>query len=114
MASTSSNRARPSGGPTLATAPPRPYNPALAGEVSERLKEPVSKTGEHAGADQVQPTKEQSLTADGEQAGQNVLALRLALLVQKDPDLAKLIDAWADLPEALKTGIMAMIQGASR
>jgi len=31
-----------------------------------------------------------------------------------DPDLAKLVDAWPSLPEALKTGILAMIDSARR
>ena len=26
-----------------------------------------------------------------------------------DPDLQQVIDAWADLPEAVKTGILAMV-----
>ena len=31
-----------------------------------------------------------------------------------DPDLATIIDAWNDLPDALKAGILAMIRSASR
>jgi hypothetical protein len=29
-----------------------------------------------------------------------------------DPELAKLIDAWADLPQAIRAGIIAMIDAA--
>ena len=32
---------------------------------------------------------------------------------QFEPDLQRLIDAWAALPDALKTGIMAMVSTAS-
>ena len=31
-----------------------------------------------------------------------------------DADLRKVIDAWADLPEAVKTGILAMVDAAGR
>ena len=30
----------------------------------------------------------------------------------KDPDLGAIIDAWPRLPDAIKTGILAIIQGA--
>lgn len=30
----------------------------------------------------------------------------------EDPDLARIIDAWPDLPEAVRVGIMAMVQAA--
>ena len=29
-----------------------------------------------------------------------------------DPDLAKVIDAWADLPEVVKTGMLAMVEAS--
>ena len=29
-----------------------------------------------------------------------------------DPDLQQVIDAWADLPEAVKTGILAMVNAS--
>jgi len=29
-----------------------------------------------------------------------------------DPDLAAVVDAWPDLPEALKAGILAMVKAA--
>jgi hypothetical protein len=31
-----------------------------------------------------------------------------------DPDLAAVVDAWPDLPEAIKAGILAMVRTASR
>jgi len=31
---------------------------------------------------------------------------------QNDPDLARLIDAWPRLPEAIRAGILAMIEAA--
>jgi hypothetical protein len=30
-----------------------------------------------------------------------------------DPDLAAVVDAWPDLPEAIKDGIVAMVKAAS-
>ena len=30
-----------------------------------------------------------------------------------DPDLAAVVEAWPDLPEALKAGILAMVKAAS-
>jgi len=38
------------------------------------------------------------------------LAHNLALLLQKYPDLAGLIEAWPNLPEPVKAGILAMIE----
>ena len=32
----------------------------------------------------------------------------------KDPDLAAVVDAWPDLPEALKAGIVAMVKATAR
>ena len=31
-----------------------------------------------------------------------------------DPDLAAVLDAWPELPEAIKAGIMAMVRAARR
>jgi hypothetical protein len=33
---------------------------------------------------------------------------------QTDLDLARIVDAWPTLPEALKAGILAMVKAASR
>jgi hypothetical protein len=32
---------------------------------------------------------------------------------QADPDLAAVVDAWPELPEAIKAGILAMVKGVS-
>jgi len=36
----------------------------------------------------------------------------LALLSEKSPDLAAIVKAWPDLPEAVKAGIVAMVKAA--
>ncbi|MCP4712794.1 MAG: hypothetical protein GY869_29555 [Planctomycetes bacterium] len=36
----------------------------------------------------------------------------MALLLQKYPDLAGLIEAWPNLPEPVKAGILAMVDAA--
>ena len=38
------------------------------------------------------------------------LASYLALLTEKSPDLAPVVRAWPDLPEAVKAGIPAMVR----
>jgi len=43
---------------------------------------------------------------------ESVLALRLAQTVENHPDLTTLIDAWPDLPQAVRAGIVAMINAA--
>jgi hypothetical protein len=42
------------------------------------------------------------------------LAYSLARETQIDPDLAHLIDAWPELPPAIRTGILAMIDAARK
>jgi len=42
------------------------------------------------------------------------LAQNLALLLQKYPDLAGLIEAWPELPEPVKAGILAMIEASTK
>ena len=42
------------------------------------------------------------------------LALRLAQLTAKHPDLQHLITAWLDLPDAVRAGITAMVQATTR
>jgi hypothetical protein len=38
------------------------------------------------------------------------LAQTLAREIEKDPDLARLIDAWPELPPAFRAGILAMVE----
>ena len=38
------------------------------------------------------------------------LAFCLARLVQQDPELRAVIDAWAELPDAVRAGIVAMVR----
>ena len=45
---------------------------------------------------------------------ETALANTLARESQIDPDLARLIDAWPTLPEAIRAGIIAMIQAARK
>jgi len=40
------------------------------------------------------------------------VAHSVALLIQESPDLQAVIDAWPALPEAIKAGILAMVQAA--
>jgi hypothetical protein len=41
------------------------------------------------------------------------LAYSLAREVEKDPDLALLVERWDSLPEAVRAGIVAMVKAAS-
>ena len=45
---------------------------------------------------------------------EGVLVLCLASLVEQDPDLATVLDAWPALPAAIRAGIVAMVQAAVR
>jgi len=45
---------------------------------------------------------------------ENALAQTLARELEKDPALARLIEAWPRLPEALRAGILAMIDVAGK
>ena len=40
------------------------------------------------------------------------VAFCVALLQQDQPELARLLDAWEDLPDAVKAGILAMVSAA--
>ena len=46
--------------------------------------------------------------------GQLSLAHCLAFLASELPDLATVVDVWADLPEPIRTGIVAMVEGVKR
>ena len=41
------------------------------------------------------------------------LASCLALLAEKSPDLAAVVKAWPDLPEAVRAGIVAMVKASN-
>ncbi len=41
------------------------------------------------------------------------LSAPLAQPVQTDPDLTRIVNAWANLPSAIKAGIMALVQASS-
>ena len=41
------------------------------------------------------------------------MASYLALLVEESPDLAAVVKAWPDLPEAVRAGIVAMVKAAT-
>jgi hypothetical protein len=44
------------------------------------------------------------------ESGENKSADYLALLRQKSPDLALVVERWDSLPEAVKAGIIAMVK----
>jgi hypothetical protein len=37
----------------------------------------------------------------------------LAFLKQKSPDLARVVEAWPDLPEAIRRAVLALISSAN-
>ena len=45
--------------------------------------------------------------------GPETLAQTLSCKTQMDPDLARLVEAWTTLPEAICAGIVAMVKAAS-
>ena len=81
--------------------------------MSERFKEPVLKTGVRLDETATQTKSDKALNEMTANDALSVLAHRLALLVQESPDLALVIDAWPTLPEAVKTGIMALVSIAT-
>jgi hypothetical protein len=83
-----------------------------AGGVSEWSKEAVLKTAVDAPAECSQGHSKSCLKNCGQQNPESVLASCLALLAEKDPDLAALLTAWPMLPDALKAGIVAMVKAA--
>ena len=77
--------------------------------MSERLKEPVLKTGTVSDytASQTTPDKTFSDSRGNDAPG------ALAFLAPESPDLAAAIDAWPTLSEAVKAGVVAMVKAAS-
>jgi hypothetical protein len=45
---------------------------------------------------------------------ENVLASRLALLAEKHPDLALVVEHWPNLPEHIKTTIKTLVETARK
>ena len=81
------------------------------GEVSAKRRRPDSNRGmvdlqSTALIAQVEDSK--GLT----ESSHDDLARCLALLAQKWPDLAPVMTAWPDLPEALRKGIVAMVRAS--
>jgi hypothetical protein len=56
-----------------------------------------------------EPPNQQGLTSKPE----NTLAHSLAREVEKDPDLAMVVERWDILPNAVRAGIVAMVKAAS-
>lgn len=54
-----------------------------------------------------------NLTEDNASADEADLAFCLALLREKQPDLACVIKTWPDLSESMKAGIVAMVTAAA-
>ena len=57
-----------------------------------------------------QHTPDKALTKQAE----TVLASCLAQIVQEYPELARLLEAWPDLPEHIKAAIKALVQTCSK
>ena len=53
-------------------------------------------------------------TAPDENQGAENSDSALAVSLPSDPELARVMDAWPTLPEALKAGIVAMIDAAQK
>ena len=81
--------------------------------MSERLKEPVLKTGECPQESVGQGLSDNTLNDTSLGGEDSVLAQRLAHLVEKYPDFAPVAEAWPGLPQAVRAGILAMVQASS-
>ena len=60
-----------------------------------------------------QPPCNNKTCNETQKADDSVLAQRLAHLVEKYPDFAPVATAWPDLPEAVRAGILAMVQASN-
>jgi hypothetical protein len=67
---------------------------------------------EAPGIEPASPTPQAKVNTPVTATTENPLAQSLAREIEKCPELARLIEAWPSLPEALKTGILAMIEAA--
>ena len=65
----------------------------------------------------VEPLSDNSQVADSSQVTQNqenVLAVCLALLERENPDLAGVVRAWPELPDAVRARIVAMVKASAK
>ena len=69
---------------------------------------------EAPGIEPVNPTAQAKAAMSLTETTSLPLAHSLAREPQIDPDLARLIEAWPTLPEALRAGILAMVAACSR
>ena len=60
-------------------------------------------------ADSTEDTTQQEVMDSGQQS----VALSVALSLQDDAELRAVVEAWADLPAAVRAGIVAMVSAAT-
>jgi hypothetical protein len=74
-----------------------------------------SSTGQSAGLRTRRPKEDNHLQSQHlSNVTKDDLARFLAFLSQKDPDLARLVEHWPDLPEYIKAAVKALIQANSK
>ena len=81
---------------------PTGLEPATFGSVDRRT----------AKTEYTQPSVKPITCDDGKSPATSVLALRLALLVENDPDLTVVVEAWESLVTPVRAGILAMAKAA--
>jgi hypothetical protein len=69
---------------------------------------------EAAGIEPASRSPEVSSSKAVAQTPSETLAQTLARETQADPDLARIVGAWPMLPDALRAGIVAVVQAASK
>ena len=82
------------------------------GGVAERLNAPVLKTGVSLSKKACQSQSGQRLSDPAKAPAVNSLASCLASLLQEQPELALLVEAWPSLPKAVRAGILAMVRAS--
>ena len=68
---------------------------------------------EAAGIEPASPSSEVSILQEFTPTSSKPLAQTLARAANLDPDLARVLEAWPTLPEALRAGIVAMVKAAA-
>ncbi len=68
----------------------------------------------HSAASHVTTSFSTKLSADSNENATGVLASCLALLAKKSTDLALVVERWDTLPEAIRAGIVAMVNAAGK